>query len=512
MKKILLVCLIVCCYKLNAQVCFKALNTFSVTGSQSPVSIKSGNLNGNSLPDFAMADNTGNNVAVFLDYNAGTGMVASTYTYSTGTGPMDVVIGNFDNDANGYMDLLTVNKTSNNVSVLAGSGTGSFAAAVNFSTGTNSAPTTVATGDFNGDGKLDIATVNSYTTAPSTAILLNTGSVGTCSFTIATTYSTAVSSRYGIQAFDMDNDHDSDIVVLNYASNNIAIYKNAGTGTFSLVSTYTASSAYSMTIGDFNHDGKVDLATVNYIGANDISVFMNTSSLGTPSYSTAVNYNGGSYPQYITSGDYNADGNIDLVIGSAYQVYELNGTSTGTFATATAVATYSPTPGLDSYITGDYNADGIADIAFSEQNNNALAIAINAKPIVTGTFTTCLGNPTTLTASNATTYSWSTGATTSTVSLNPSSTTVYTITGTSGSCSSATTSTVTVNFPPTLNASASPNIICAGATTTLTATGASTYTWSPGGAGQTITDSPTSTTMSMETLIHCCKITHHYQV
>jgi hypothetical protein len=259
------------------------------------------------------------------------------------------------------------------------------------------------------------------------------------------------------------------------------VYKNISCiATFSLVATYAASSAYSITKGDFNNDGKVDLATVNYIGANDISVFINTSIIGTPSYSTAVSYNAGSYPQYITSGDWNADGNIDLAVGSSYQIYALNGSSTGTFATVTAVATFSPTPGLNSFISGDYNGDGIADMAISEQNYSTLGILINAKPIITGATTICTGSSTTLTATGvSSSYSWSTGATTAAVVLNPTATTSYTVTGTSGSCSSSATSTITVNALPVITTTASPAIICAGASSTLTAAGAITYTWTP---------------------------------
>src|SRR5438034_809369 len=73
-----------------------------------------------------------------------------------GTSPFSVALGDFNGD--GKQDLATANFTSNNVSILLGTGTGTFGAATNFAVG--SVPQSVAVGDFNGDGKQDLATAN----------------------------------------------------------------------------------------------------------------------------------------------------------------------------------------------------------------------------------------------------------------------------------------------------------------------------------------------------------------
>src|SRR6185369_2682810 len=76
--------------------------------------------------------------------------------FTVGTGPVSVAVGDFNGD--GKLDLAVANQTTNNVSVLLGNGAGSFGAATNFAVGT--LPTPVAVGDFNGDGKLDLAVAN----------------------------------------------------------------------------------------------------------------------------------------------------------------------------------------------------------------------------------------------------------------------------------------------------------------------------------------------------------------
>jgi len=106
----------------------------------------------------------------------------------------------------------------------------------------------------------------------------------------------------------------------------------------------------------------------------------------------------------------------------------------------------------------------------------------------------CEGDSTTLTASGASTYSWNTGDNTASITVTPSSTTTYTVTGTSGTCSATATITVTVNPLPTVTAEASINPVCSGQSTTLSAQGASTYSWSNGMSGQAINVIPNNTT------------------
>ena len=114
-----------------------------------------------------------------------------------------------------------------------------------------------------------------------------------------------------------------------------------------------------------------------------------------------------------------------------------------------------------------------------------ITIAVNSPTI-------CSGQTATLTASGATTYTWSTGPTTNSIVVSPIASTIYTISGNVGLCAGSKTTQVTVNTVPTVTVTNST--ICSGKSTTLTVGGATTYSWSTGQTTNTIVVSPASTT------------------
>jgi hypothetical protein len=129
-----------------------------------------------------------------------------------------------------------------------------------------------------------------------------------------------------------------------------------------------------------------------------------------------------------------------------------------------------------------------------------VTVTVNANPTVTAyssPATICAGASSTLTAGGATTYSWNNNLGTGNPKIvNPAVTTTYGVTGTSSNgCSKATTVTVTVNTLPSVVMTVSPSAICQGASSTLTASGASSYAWSNSlGTGSSKTVTPTITT------------------
>lgn len=172
--------------------------------------------------------------------------------------------------------------------------------------------------------------------------------------------------------------------------------------------------------------------------------------------------------------------------------------------------TYSWTAGLNSTtgstVTGNPIATQNYTVSGTDLNGciNSSTLTVSVIPIPTVTVnsaTICSSSNALLTASGASTYTWFPGSSlTSTtgvnVNANPILTTTYTLLGTSVSgCTNTATSIVNVISTPTINANALPTNICVGQTATLTASGAMTYTWSPGAMiGGTATVSPISPT------------------
>ena len=131
---------------------------------------------------------------------------------------------------------------------------------------------------------------------------------------------------------------------------------------------------------------------------------------------------------------------------------------------------------------------GSATIPITVGNVPVLNIAASANTI-------CTGSSVSLTGGGATTYSWSTGSTSQNISVSPPTTTVYTLYGFNGTCSTSINYTVTVISGGTINITASSPSICAGYTVGLLATGAPNFTWQPNGTViNPLIDTPLTTT------------------
>jgi gliding motility-associated-like protein len=157
----------------------------------------------------------------------------------------------------------------------------------------------------------------------------------------------------------------------------------------------------------------------------------------------------------------------------------------------------SNTVSVSPIITTSYSVVG--DSAGCTSVPQVVTVTVTATPTVAISSSSgaaiCSGTSTTLTASGAATYSWSTGPITPGITVSPTSTTQYTVFAANGVCASQDTMTVKVTPTPTLSVTAPPASICAGMTMTLTASGAAHYTWAPNGQTvPTIVESPSVTT------------------
>ena len=183
--------------------------------------------------------------------------------------------------------------------------------------------------------------------------------------------------------------------------------------------------------------------------------------------------------------------NAPVICAGETATLTAGGADTYTWSTTAMTASISAAPGQ----TTDYTVTGTD--ANNCVNTATTSIAVNPIPTVTvNAPVICAGETATLTAVGADTYTWSTMATTASISASPGQTTDYTVTGTdANNCVNTATASISVSALPTLTIVASNTTMCIGSTETLTVSGASTYTWSnTGETTASISPSPTVTT------------------
>jgi hypothetical protein len=185
-----------------------------------------------------------------------------------------------------------------------GNGDGTFAAASTFYTGAN--PRSVALGDVNGDGKLDIITANFYGNSASVLLGNGDGTFGTqASFGVG-------SYPQSVTVGDVNGDGNLDIIAANYgsSSNNVSVLLGEGDGTFAAQATFaTDGSPYSVILGDVNGDGRLDIVTAN-LSRDTTSVLLG---IGDGTFAAQAAFATESHPRGVTLGDVNGDGRLDIV-------------------------------------------------------------------------------------------------------------------------------------------------------------------------------------------------------
>jgi len=317
----------------------------------------------------------------------------SITNYPTGINPISVAVGDLNGD--GQLDLVTANvggdpfgnpTPAGTISVLLGSGGGTFSAATPYPTGSVLA-FSVAIGDLNGDGKLDLAVANygdptSGSPAGTISIFLGEGG-GT--FSAATQYSTLTgfSGAQSVAIGDLNGDGKLDLAVAD-ASGKVPILLGNGDGTFNVQTPLTFSGLNnngSIAIADLNGDGLLDLALTNFgtsLGGSGagttVSVllgkvgggFINSGTLST-----------GTNPSSVAIGDLNGDGRLDLAVANAGSntVSVLLGSVGGGFQAQTPYATGT---NPESVAIGDLNGDGRLDLAVANYDSNTVSVLLGS--------------------------------------------------------------------------------------------------------------------------------------
>ena len=219
-----------------------------------------GDFNDDGSQDLAFTAPLTNGIGVML--GVGDGTFPQTATYSPrGTEPLTLAVGEFDGD--GSSDLVVANYGSNNLGVLLGAGNGTFGPTATYGSGGNN-PWSVAVGDLNRDGRQDLVVANIGSSINDVGVLLGSGNGG---FGTAAAYSSEGSSPTSIVVADFNGDGKQDFAATNDGpNNNVGIRLGVGDGTFVADPIYGSggTSPRWAATGDFNGDGRQDLAVVNY--------------------------------------------------------------------------------------------------------------------------------------------------------------------------------------------------------------------------------------------------------
>jgi hypothetical protein len=348
------------------------------------MSMALGDFNGDGKLDLALGiqeDGNPGYVNVLLGKGDGTFTPVSS-SPATGRTPGSMAVGDINGD--GKLDLAVANYSDNTVTILLGKGDGTFLLQSGSTVRVGAGPTALALGDFNRDQKLDLAVANSID--DTLTILLGNGD-GT--FTAASS-PPATGTPFGLAVGDFNGDGKLDLAVANSNVNTVTILLGNGDGTFAPAPSPPATPGPALAVGDFNGDGKLDLAVTNR-GDSTITILLGNGDgtfapiSGCCGTSVSLTHTLG-----MAAGDFNGDGKLDLAVAiqnlqpmsPADYVAILLGNADGTFS-PTDFSLLLPNDPF-SLAVGDFNRDGKLDFATASAPYNYVSVLLQTPPSAIG--------------------------------------------------------------------------------------------------------------------------------
>jgi hypothetical protein len=322
-----------------------------------PTAIVAGDFNHDGHLDLAVANYGdpmhGGNVSILLGRGDGTFVTGASYSM---IGPEAIVTGDLDGDGNLDMAVLIDDYNGNlSINILRGNGDGTFQTGKSYNVGTGVGVGALGIGDFTGDGKPDLIIFTVVNGTSFIGTLVNDGSGGFAGKTGCTLTS---QGEVSLAVGDFNNDGKLDVAVAIASGNSIAICLGNGDGTFSVAgSPLVGNNPIGLAAGDLNGDGKLDLVAANYTDGT-VSVLLGK---GDGTFTNGATYPIGTQPQTLSLADLNGDGKLDVTVVNTADnnVQVLLGGGDGTFR----AGTYRVPTGPFSITSGDFNRDGIPDLA-----------------------------------------------------------------------------------------------------------------------------------------------------
>jgi hypothetical protein len=338
--------------------------------------VAAADLNGDTFADIVTADCDNNTVTVFL--NNGDGTFQPGTSYFAGHYPQGVSVADLNGD--GAMDIVSANADSSDITVLLGNNRGAFqAASLGYSVGGN-AWGQPATADFDGDGKVDVVAANDVQGFSFSLMYLR--GLGDGSFAAARDYYSPAppAGEYdyaaGIASADFNGDGRPDFVVGNAASISagVTVLVANPDGTLQSGVNYGSSANLDfVATGDFNSDGNQDIVASDAL-TGEVELFLGRGdgTFNDPEVFPAIAGPAGR----IVTGDFNRDGKPDVAVtGWLGSVAVLLNDGTGTLLPP---VTYTVAGGGFEMIAADLNGDGNLDLLIPDQSGSTLSILLGA--------------------------------------------------------------------------------------------------------------------------------------